>query len=173
MAKDKEKILCIGIDPGWKSFGISVNLDGKVLGSNNHNPSLCDTIPKYVNGPMISYIRGVLSKADEYDKIVVFVERFVSYDGVLSSASEMILMMIGAVVQLFSDRGYEVHLVRAIDWKTAICKWLVKDRNFVNPYSNFDKKFSKLVASELSGNTSKISDHEADAICLSYLGGML
>lgn len=165
----------IGVDPGWKTFGISVTYEEKVIASSNFNPSSKETPYEFLNSVLFPFLVGAMGpyKLTEDIPVVVFVERFVSYDGVLSAAAEKILMMIGATDFFFRSMKYEVHLVRAIDWKTGLCKFLVKNRGFHNPYSNFDKRFSKLVAKELSGISSKISDHEADAICLSYIGGLL
>jgi hypothetical protein len=60
-------------------------------------------------------------------------------------------------------------MVRAIDWKPKVCKYLVRKKGFNNPYPSFDKQFSILAANTLSGGDTKV-DHEADAVCLSYLG---
>jgi hypothetical protein len=60
-------------------------------------------------------------------------------------------------------------MVRAIDWKSTLCKILVRDHGFTNPGNSFNKEFS-LAAAELIYGKKLKSDHEADAICLAFLG---
>jgi hypothetical protein len=50
-----------------------------------------------------------------------------------------------------------------------LCHYLVKAKGLSNPYTSFNKKYSLWAAEQLSGQKFK-SDHEADAVCLSYMG---
>lgn len=157
--------MILGIDPGWASFGISVENGGKV-----HAKMSC--IPRDHGGDIVGFMTYLSLWLYEEAKVRnvtdVYLERFVAYKGIHSDASENILMLIGALNYHFADDGANVHMVRAIDWKPTICKYLVRTKNFNNPYPSFDKQFSVLAATELSDIPTKI-DHEADAICLSYL----
>lgn len=155
--------MILGIDPGWASFGIASQKEGKSLGKNSYEPRSFGSITRFI---------WALEKEKTWsihDVSQVFLERFVVYAGVHSSASEDINLLIGALIYYFEHQGVPVTLVRAIEWKPAICKHLVRNHNFDNPYPRFDKKFSILAAQTLTGDTTIKSDHEADAICLSYL----
>lgn len=108
----------------------------------------------------------------------LYMERFVSYSNVMSDASEDILMMIGATKLFFESKGFGIHMVRAIEWKSKLCKWMFRNLRFNNPSTSFDKKFSIAAAKALldafGGDSRTIkSDHEADAICLSFLNKAL
>jgi hypothetical protein len=159
-------MITIGIDPGWASFGIAISKDGNLLGKTSF-------VPKDF-GTRLAFIKELNKWLDTYqeyitsDFVQVFMERFVAYAGVQVSNSESILMLIGAIDYLLSSNGMDVVLIRALDWKVKICHHLVKTQDFNNPYKNFDKKYSILVAETLSGQKFK-SDHEADAVCMSYL----
>ena len=149
----------LGIDPGSVNLGWAVvSNDGRLLSSGAMNPSstslvetvelISDKIPTVVNGK-------------------VTIERYVSYKGVMNPASEAILMLIGALVYESNKRGREVFQLRAIDWKSNICKHMFKVNGFRNPSKTFDKKFSMAMAEALCGIVPD-TDHEADAICLAY-----
>ncbi len=167
--------MIIGIDPGWASCGYSVTLDGKVLVKGNF-------VPRDEVGPaevLVGAVERLTSLVEDGLKLVheddslksifkMYIERFVAYKGVQSEVNEAILMFIGAVIHKFESGGAVVVPVRAIDWKPKVCKYLVRTQNFNNPYPSFDKKYSILAASALSGLQFK-TDHEADAVCLSYL----
>ena len=166
-SKPKPKYI-IGIDPGWSSCGIAVVEKDKTIFTNSYIPKKSSDICEAV-AIGIANLPIVISIAEEVE---VVIERFVAYKGVHSESSEQILMFIGALVFSFQERNIKVHLVRAIDWKPKICKYLVRTTDFSNPYPSFDKKYSLLAAEKLSGIKLK-SDHEADAICLAYLGTLL
>lgn len=161
--------VCIGIDPGWQSCGWSFQLLGKVVKSGHYVPADQGSIVRAVD--FLTEIITANRKLNQVESVAcdAYIERFVAYKNVLSEASEQILMFIGALQYALLDRGYEVHMVRAIDWKPKVCKYLVRSKEFNNPYSSFDKKYSILAAQTLSGIEGKMVDHEADAICLSYL----
>jgi hypothetical protein len=164
----------IGIDPGWASFGISVVDNGKTIFTRSYIPRDHGTIANFVRklaGDVYEADINILPSAEK-----VYIERFVAYKGIHSDASEHILMLIGALNYYFdlpqtikSELTPRSVMVRAIDWKPLVCKYLVRTQGFNNPHANFDKKFSVLAANALSGGNIKI-DHEADAVCLSYLG---
>lgn len=100
----------------------------------------------------------------------VFIERFVVYEGKHSSASEDILILIGGLQYFFQRNPMcKVYMLRAIEWKQRLCKYLVRTKGFSNPYPSFDKKFSLLAAKTISGEDSINTNHEADAICLSFM----
>ena len=162
-------MLSIGIDPGWSSCGWAIvdTASGQVLGSGSYVPKESGSI-YYAVKALRDSIKESLSEVEYPDIKQVFLERFVAYRGVQTSSSEEILMFIGALTYFFELQVVPLTLVRAIDWKPKINKWLVKTRGFSNPYDSFDKKFSLLAAKTLSGKES-LNDHEADAVCLSFL----
>jgi hypothetical protein len=58
-------------------------------------------------------------------------------------------------------------LHRAIDWKMDMVKALHKKKEFENPSSKLDKKFSIAAAKAcLDHEHTFATDHEADAVCL-------
>ena len=153
-----------GIDPGWQSLGFSVEKNGVgnkfrflVPSSFSSYTSLLDELVALSQNELPSFI---------------FMERFVPYNNVLSGAGEETLMLIGAVRLWAEGNKIPVHMFRAIEWKSWLCKWLVRNRNFSNPSTSFDKKFSIAAAKCLLDQLepgSRITDHEADAICLSNM----
>lgn len=161
--------IVLGIDPGWASCGLSLYVDGKTEWYDNFVPrDLC------LGGSYRGAIDFITTSVETMDRRVneldaVYMERYVAYKGIQSDTSEAILMFIGALKGYFNYVGVNVKMVRAIDWKPAVCKYLVRTVGFNNPHSSFDKKYSILAANTLSGAGVK-SDHAADAICLSYLG---
>lgn len=161
----------VGIDPGWASCGYSLTTDGKVVVKGFLEPRqfvedgevLSSAVDEVWNQLRV-FPKDSLEMFDR-----LYIERYVAYAGVTSSASEQILMFIGALVHRFEFDGIPVTMVRAIDWKPKVCKYLVRTQGFNNPHPSFDKKYSILAAEALSGQKFK-TDHEADAVCLSYLG---
>ena len=150
----------LGIDPGWSSFGYAqVDGNGELL-------SIYDTGKPKDHG-ITTFISTVLGKPEGVVSLTM--ERFVPYDGMYTTATETVTMMIGALQYHYELLGIKVHLFRAIEWKPALCKWLVKNKGFKNPSIRFDKEFSIAAAECLCGKSIK-SDHRADAICLAYLG---
>jgi hypothetical protein len=156
-------MITIGIDPGWATFAIAINKDGLIIHKESFSPKSFVRRDYFITelGKRFTFI-------DDKEVINVYIERFVAYAGVQSSASEDIIMLIGALDYYFAVNYSKPILVKAIDWKIKICQHLVKTKEFSNPRKNLDKKFS-LTAAELLCGEKVTSDHEADAICLSYL----
>lgn len=156
----------LGIDPGWKSCGVSLLKDGKIIFTKNYIPESYGTPRDFIEHGLWEDLDSL--EIDNIDEL--FIERYVAYAGVTSSASEEILMNIGALCFWFGITfDCRITLLRAIDWKTRLCKYLVRNKGFDNPYPSFDKKFSVLAARAISGMEEIKSNHEADAICLSYM----
>ena len=153
----------LGIDPGSTNLGYAFVYKGKVFASGTINPSSMG---------IVGTVNEVLGDNRLSGDSTLVIERYVAYKGAHNSASENILMIIGAFVYEFERRGFEVLQFRAIDWKPLICKHLFVNHGFKNPSTTFDKKFSVAAAEALSGITLK-SNHEADAICLAYQGSIL
>lgn len=155
----------VGIDPGWASTGIAIYTpEVKSWEFKNTEPRK-EGVSQFVTSTLVP-IDGITE---------VVIERFVAYEGVHSDASEKILMLIGAALFSFESKGVGVNLVRAIDWKPTLCKWLIKNRGFTNPSTSFDKKYSIAAANcilEADGGITIKTDHEADAICLAFLGSL-
>lgn len=158
----------LGIDPGWASFGVAIESEGKTVFKASYVPrDHGDDICQFIGFLTCELIVATQNREPLFED--VYIERFVAYKGIHSDMSEKILMLIGALNYEFTRQDSIVHMVRAIDWKPKICKYLVRNQGFNNPNPSFDKKFSIAAANALSGGDSKV-DHEADAICLSYLG---
>lgn len=160
--------IVVGIDPGWESFGISLTINGEIKFTMNYIPSRSGDPHTFLSKELFPDLSKVVTLANITD---LYIERFVAYAGIHSNASEDILMMIGATCYAFKFLTYEckVHMVRAIDWKQQLCKYLVRTKDFNNPYPSFDKKYSILAAQTISGSKAINTNHEADAICLSYM----
>ena len=151
----------IGVDPGSVNLGYAIiSNEGKVLGVGGMNPSLIG---------LTETVQKISSLVPDKTIPILSIERYVAYKGVMNSASEEILMLIGALVYEFERREETVLQFRAIDWKPELCKRLYKDKGFKNPSSKFDKKFSMAACKELTGMIPS-NDHEADAICLAFHG---
>lgn len=164
-------MITIGIDPGWSSFGIAINVDGKLIANTSFVPKEFGPIIAFID-QLGSWVDKVVDSTDptneDFLMVKVYIERFVAYSGINASATEDILMLIGALDYYFSSVYSKPILVKAIDWKVALVHYLVKSKGLSNPYKSLDKKYSIWAAENLSGETFK-SDHEADAVCLSYL----
>lgn len=159
--------LCIGLDPGWESFGFAVMKNGTLLVTGNLVPSSYSDLRDFCED--LAY-KLSLNLYGLDDTVYVTMERFVAYKNILSSASENILMVIGAVALMFQQGDVSPGLVRAIDWKPEVMKYLARTKDLTNPFTSFDKKFSAWAAAQLTGDTGTLkSTHEADAICLSFL----
>lgn len=104
----------------------------------------------------------------EYPPTTMCMERYVSYgSGINTKYSEYILMGLGAMLDRTKEA--EQFFFRAIEWKTALLKREFKMSGFRNPSTKMDKKFSKALATHITGVKFK-TDHEADAACLAYIG---
>lgn len=155
-----------GIDPGWTNLGfakIRVEDGGVplILEVGTMDPS------KYGICGTVKYLRehfGIFSS----EKLTL--ERYVTYSGKENPASEQILMLTGALI-LGQGSDSEIIMRRAIDWKSDLCKYLVKTKGFKNPSPSrrLDKDFSLAAAECIFVSSSSFSnDHEADAACLAY-----
>jgi hypothetical protein len=163
----------IGIDPGWASFGLAEFKESaliKVKGGDIPKASLLTFSGVPRDKGLTKFIENLPVQVTSQTKVVI--ERYVAYTGVSSAASEYILMLIGALQFHFESQGATVKMVRAIDWKPLLCKYLVKEKGFSNPSKDLDKKFSVAAAECITGQRYK-SDHEADAICLGFLAGWI
>jgi Holliday junction resolvasome RuvABC endonuclease subunit len=169
-------IYSLGIDPGWKNLGMALigREDGtdhiEVVKTWTINPSergVAQTAAFIVNEVeenLPAYARGLEA---------VVIERYVSYNNVLTSEAENIVSLIGALQYAFMDETASVKLFRAIDWKVNLVKGLVKAYGFKNPSAKLDKKFSLAAAQAcIKGDREDFehynfpNDHEADAVCL-------
>lgn len=159
-------MLTIGIDPGWASFGAAITLNNSLVSKTSFVPKKYGGISEFID-VFDSWLIGSIGVNNRREVTKVYIERFVSYGGVQTDP-ENILMLIGALDYFFSINYVKPTLVRALDWKVKLCHYLVKTNGVSNPGKNFDKKYSLWAAEQLSGEKFK-SDHEADAVCISYL----
>lgn len=159
----------LGIDPGWVNLGAAVtkceNGEWSLVASKTFNPSK-------LKDPTEDICSWVASVVPDDLPSTACLERYVSYKGVNTAEAENILMLIGGLREalrwhVLKDESTQPHLVRAIDWKTDLVKYLVKNRGFDNPSTSLDKKFSIAAAKCIIGNHEIKTDHEADALCLS------
>lgn len=157
--------ILIGIDPGWKNLGLAVVDDNGDLRTKVMAPFKYATLSDVVED-IISFV--ALPTSGSYDAHLT-IERYVAYAGVHNADSEYILMTMGAIVAEFQRREIQVAQVRAIEWKPFLCKRLFKEIGFRNPSKTFDKVYSLAAANALASQF-KGTDHEADAICLAYVG---
>lgn len=160
----------LGIDPGWKNLGYAIlkEEDGEftLLKSGVENPSVKDAeFPQYFYSKVFQdiYIEDDLHRDEIAVLDQVSLERYVPYNNTFSAEAENITMLIGGLREVFKP----ANLYRAIDWKTALVKMLVKHTGFDNPSTSLDKKFSIAAAKHILNNKGDFnSDHEADAVCL-------
>lgn len=160
----------IGVDPGWKNLGLSIvkedleTNDLTLVTTKVFDVSSFFTISKFVE-ELDSFITPLILHADS-----VTIERYVAYEGISTSESENICMIIGALTYYFASKQYwnkEPVLTRAIDWKITLVKTLYKKKGFDNPSDKLDKKFSIAAAKACLNELVEFkSDHEADATCL-------
>ena len=161
-------MITLGIDPGWASFGIAAQEDGKLLEAISFVPKNFGSTWNFI-GELNHWVMEKLRSSDKIWSIEnpIYIERFVSYGGTQTDP-EKILMLIGALEYWFATQYTAPVLVKAIDWKVKLCHHIVQTTGESNPSKSLDKKFSIWAAEKLSGVKFK-SDHEADAVCLSYL----
>lgn len=154
----------LGIDPGTKNIGVAVTSDtGKLLYG-----QIWSLDENRAEG-MLTLAGRVRYLCGEFKVTTAAIERFVAFKGIHSKASEDILMLIGCLwyaIKTFNQP--EIKLYRSIEWKPALCRFLVKETQFDNPSQKFDKVFSKAAATQITKE--KITnDHLADAIGLSRM----
>lgn len=163
------KNLIVGIDPGVRNLGIALYDSGsmKVLKTQRYDLSGQSMLQ------VISSLEDFLGSDIEHVKSLVM-ERYVAYEGVIGAAAEAILMVIGALTYWAEWHKWEPKLVRAIDWKTVLVHHFKRNEGADIESLNLDKKFSvnvaKLICDKGSDLKGKITDHEADAIGLAFLG---
>lgn len=188
-----------GFDPGGINFGVAVirEIGDKVsyVGSKNLNPSgyanlsafmdlgLHSFLVDSVNRDITNFLNEDPDNCDEdweFDNFTI--ERYVTYGQVITAQTETICGLIGSLRYFFeavpsdSFQNNSPNLLRAIDWKIPLCQYLVKNKGFDNPSTSLDKKFSMAAAKACLDNSEKIvikTDHEADAICLAYVGYLI
>lgn len=159
----------IGIDPGWASCGYCMlDPEGDVMVSDNYVPRDAPTFQQAV-GFITDSTVGILYDRHLVGIVDCHIERFVAYAGIATKETENILMFIGALKYAFLQEEATVDMVRAADWKPLMAKYLVRTKGFKNNSTSFDKKFSLQAAKALHPLLGNITDHEADAICLSHL----
>lgn len=172
----QSKYISVGIDPGESSCGVSVVLldkdtsEAQMLFCKNFVPKESLSAFTFIEDKLFREIKEI-PEVQALGISYVVIERFVAYAGVSSSASEEILMLIGALRYAFESNfsGVIVRMVRAFDWKSSLCKYLVRTSTFRNEQSSFDKKFSLQTAKHLFPSLLKITTHEADAACIGFM----
>lgn len=156
--------MLLGIDPGIKNLGLAViTHDSELVLSRNLNLAEFGSMTDFIDGVIC-----ILCDTIEDTVTHACLERFVSYGNVQSKSTERITMLIGGLVYALNSLEIPTGLYRAIDWKPALCKHLVKNNEFDNPSLKLDKKFSYAAAKSIIKDDAK-TDHEADAICLAYM----
>lgn len=175
-------IMYVGIDPGKKNTGVAlIGYADKQL--TFLSSQLFDIGEEDFDEDIYALYTFIAEAGEEkYSngyEIVPVIERFVPYKGVLSKNDEDILIRIGAIkLMLLLTPDYmkkSMALVRAIDWKVSLNKFLYK-KGFRNPSATLDKRFSTAAAKhilssiETEESEKKRTDHEDDAVCLAYLG---
>ena len=165
----------VAVDPGWKNLGFAI-VRRKVGDENISLVYSCVLNPAKLGG-ILPCLTKVCKLIEEYiphnaSKVYSGLERYVAYQGVNTSESENILMMIGALVvgmHYFNKGTSNTNMVRAIEWKTSLVKALFKWRKFNNPSAKLDKKFSIAAAKCIIGDIKIETDHECDSICIAAL----
>jgi hypothetical protein len=161
-------LITIGIDPGWASFGIAMTKNNELIGIESYIPKTFENNRAFISN-LDSWITKTMqvNRATVGDGVDVYIERFVTYGGIQVDP-EKILMLIGALEYFLDSKYSSPILIKALDWKVRVCHHLVKTKGLSNPNKSFNKKYSLWAAEQLSGQKFK-SDHEADAVCLSYM----
>lgn len=156
----------LGIDPGVVNTGWALRTgDSKASAGGVFNPSKSVSI---IHAADDLYDLVKSSRPSDLPIGVLAIERFVAYKGILTADSEKVLMLIGSLLHKFHSHGTRFVTCRAIDWKPAVCKELYKTKDFRNPSEKLDKKFSVAAAAAVLDRPFKTTDHEADAVCLSF-----
>jgi hypothetical protein len=166
MSSTDKPAVAVGIDPGWDNLGLAaLDSQGELLFSS--------TIDCSLHGTSYKAIPKILELLEPYSVATAGIERYVTYgQGTPVKEAEHIQHMIGGLSFAFHLGGAHVMLLRAIDWKPELCKYLHQEQNFRNPSTRFDKKFSIASAVAITGVKPK-TDHEADAIGIGYLTSVL
>lgn len=156
-------MICLGIDPGCDNLGYAIADAGRILSYGYMDPNLHDP------HEFLDLFCQKTVLAHEVD--VVLMERFVPYAGKQGvDTAETTNILIGMLLARL--RGPRVAMMRAGDWKIQVAKRLARERNFENPSGSLDKKFSKAAAKCILPGY-KGSTHEADGICMAWLGSLM
>jgi len=155
----------LAVDVGTTNIGVCYFAGNKVItkhirGEGVRIANLLKSLDDILNIPATGEVKNVV------------IERYVPYSGVNSSSSEPVNMLIGMLCLIYRD--VEVSLVRAVEWKFKILKMLYKERvengsGFSNTKKPGDKNVSIDIFRHVTGDKSKITNHEADAFCMAYL----
>lgn len=154
--------MLLGIDPGMKNLG-------QVYARPSEDNPLKIFVTRADTLDVSSSPEEFVKNLDLTGISSVGIERYVPYNGVHSTESENIVMLIGGLRQKVysSEPRPELSFYRAIDWKIKLCQLLAKHCNFNNPSTSLDKKFSKAAAKCIVQNHEVlINDHIADAACI-------
>lgn len=156
----------LGVDPGSVNCGWALRAnESSAVAYGVFNPSNSDSIITAADD-LLKVIRA--SRPLDIPIQIACVERYVAYRNTLTKDTEKILLFIGSLLHALQSSGITIMTARAIDWKPAVCKSLYKKREFKNPSEKFDKEYSVAAAECVLGRELKRTNHEADAICLSY-----
>lgn len=165
--------LSLGMDPGWKNFGIALleqteDKKVKVVKTEVLHPYQCDT--HWGISELIYNFLLLDGNDPPFWPDVVGIERFVSYNNVDSAETENILMTIGAAAGYLQRRTKkDPYMYRAFEWKVNLNKFLVKEKGFSNPSTSFNKVFSLAAAKAcIDFEYDFKTDHEGDACAIAY-----
>lgn len=165
----------LGIDPGWVNLGVSIV-------EHNKTEDKLSLVGSWVMNPseigFNDLVLALVKKTYTYHPRNIVIERYAPYKNVNTAESENITMLVGGLRYGLSLpvtnpelSKPDMELLRAIDWKIELVKLLHTQTGFDNPSDSLDKKFSIAAAKAClpDEDLSKITDHEADAICLAAL----
>jgi hypothetical protein len=169
----------VGIDPAWKTLGFAVvsfdteTKEIKKLHSQVFNISGYKSLTEGVLAVGKAFTDTLAKIEGEYVFKELVMERFISYKNVESAEFEIINRLIGALTLYFETTHpteLSSRLERAIDWKMSLVKSLHINKQFDNPSTSLDKKFSIAAAKAcLTVPVDFKDDHQADATCLACL----
>lgn len=166
-------ILSIGVDPGWTNLGFAAvrKTGDKITRIRSETFRPADAGKFGFIETSNSLLALIKELRDPDEPLVVSIERYVAYQGVLTKDAESIIMMAGAFGAAASSLNpVALNYLRAIDWKSRLVRILAKESGFRNPSEKLDKKFSLAAsAHSLSLEKETVNDHEADATCLACL----
>lgn len=177
MSEESVKQLYIGVDPGPVNTGWCIRGPSGELVRGTFNPSATGDVVMAADR-LFKEFQYQAQAFGKYSFERAAIERYVTYKGVFTSNAEETCLFIGSLTFLLRSNGIKTSLVRAITWKPKVCKLLVTEKGFDNPSKKLDKKFSMAAASRVLDITTFKdrpfkTDHEADAICLSYFAEKL
>lgn len=164
--------ITVGIDPGWKNLGISIlkieDGNASLFKTGVLNPS--ESKEKY--GSRWGFYKDLDDWLGGFNYVdYVGIERYVAYKGIDTAESENIVTVIGMLGDYFYRGSLctNIHLYKAFDWKKQLCQHLVKTKNFTNPSSSFDKKYSIAAAKACLDVPYEFqNDHQADSVAIAF-----